>query len=189
MLARRGRPSPLDESARRARYVLCSVPLSRCAELCGLGRHEMIPGAIPSPFHQSLYESYLMLCDRGADFVRDLIVSDMRRALDIGATRLASELLLVLRRFLSVPRGAALPGGGAGRDRDRSRARRRRAPRGATRVERHVQRHVESRATRGPGAGPIERCDRSATVGGLSRVALRLGLRRAAFRVQRERAF
>ncbi|CAN2535777.1 hypothetical+protein [Methylocapsa aurea] len=82
------------------------IPLSRCAELCGLGPHEMIPGAIPSPFHQSLYESYLMLCDRGADFVRDLIVSDMRRALDIGATRLASELLLVLRRFLSVPRGA-----------------------------------------------------------------------------------
>ncbi|HEY8065504.1 MAG TPA: hypothetical protein VIF40_12395 [Methylosinus sp.] len=82
------------------------IPLSRCAELCGLGPHEMIPGAIPSPFHQSLYESYLMLCDRGADFVRDLIVSDMRRALDIGATRLAAELLLVLRRFLSVPRGA-----------------------------------------------------------------------------------
>jgi hypothetical protein len=82
------------------------IPLSRCAELCGLGPHEMIPGAIPSPFHQSLYESYLMLCDRGADFVRDLIVSDMRRALDIGAERLAAELLLVLRRFLSVPRGA-----------------------------------------------------------------------------------
>ncbi|MBG0808694.1 hypothetical protein IY145_04820 [Methylosinus sp. H3A] len=81
------------------------IPLSRCAELCGLGPHEMIPGAIPSPFHQSLYESYLMLCDRGADFVRDLIVCDMRRALDIGATRLAAELLLVLRRFLSVPRG------------------------------------------------------------------------------------
>jgi len=81
------------------------IPLSRCAELCGLGPHEMIPGAIPSPFHQSLYESYLMLCERGADFVRDLIVSDLRRALDIGATRLAAELLLVLRRFLSVPRG------------------------------------------------------------------------------------
>jgi hypothetical protein len=83
------------------------IPLSRCAELCGLGPDEMIPGAIPSPFHQSLYESYLMLCDdRGADFVRDLIVSDLRRALDIGATRLAAELLLVLRRFLSAPRGA-----------------------------------------------------------------------------------
>lgn len=82
------------------------IPLSHCAELCGLGPHEMIPGATPSPFHQSLYESYLMLCDRGADFVRDLIVSDMRRALDIGATHRAAELLLVLRRFLSVPRGA-----------------------------------------------------------------------------------
>ncbi|WP_198033135.1 hypothetical protein [Methylosinus sp. PW1] len=82
------------------------IPLSRCAELCGLAPHEMIPGATPSPFHQSLYESYLMLCDRGADFVRDLIVSDIRRALDIGATRRAAELLLVLRRFLSVPRGA-----------------------------------------------------------------------------------
>ncbi|WP_018266432.1 hypothetical protein [Methylosinus sp. LW4] len=82
------------------------IPLSRCAELCGLAPHEMIAGAAPSPFHQSLYESYLMLCDRGADFVRDLIVSDLRRALDIGATRLAAELLLVLRRFLSVPRGA-----------------------------------------------------------------------------------
>ena len=80
------------------------TPLSRCAALCGLAPHEMIPGAIPSPSHQSLYESYLMLCDRGADFVRDLIVADMRRALDIGATPLAAELLLVLRRFLSFPR-------------------------------------------------------------------------------------
>lgn len=93
---------PLDEPA----MSFALIPLSRCAALCGLGPHEMIDGATPSPFHQSLYESYLMLCDRGADFVRDLIVSDMRRALDIGATRLAAELLLVLRRFLAVPRGA-----------------------------------------------------------------------------------
>lgn len=83
------------------------ISLSRCAALCGLEPHELIPGAVRSPFHQSLYESYLMLCDRGADFVRDLIVADMRRALDLGARRRAAELLLVLRRFLSFPRGQA----------------------------------------------------------------------------------
>ncbi|WP_185966518.1 hypothetical protein [Methylosinus sporium] len=85
-------------------FALISIP--RCAELCGLEPHEAISGAVPSPSHQSLYESYLMLCDRGADFVRELVIADLRRALDLGAQRLAAELLLVLRRFLSAPRGA-----------------------------------------------------------------------------------
>ncbi|WP_201281750.1 hypothetical protein [Methylosinus sp. Ce-a6] len=139
------------------------IPLSRCAALCGLAPHEMLPGATPSPSHQSLYESYLMLCDRGADFVRDLIVADMRRALDLGARPLAAELFLVLRRFLSFPRGEP---------------RFRGAPPDAAAIEAALG-VVERLAVRRPPMGPdrharifslaplVGRCDGSAAVGGL----------------------
>ena len=48
----------------------------------------------------SLLESYQQNVWRGTDVVRELIVSDITDALDLGLVARAADLLLVLRRFL-----------------------------------------------------------------------------------------
>lgn len=80
-------------------YELMTV--TRCAELCGLGPEEIMLGVSPSATHDSLYDSYLLHRQRGWAGVRDMIVADLRMALDLGAKKHAADLLIVLRRFLS----------------------------------------------------------------------------------------
>lgn len=77
------------------------ISLAQCAECSGLSWSEILPGALLSARHHSLYASYLLLIRRGAEAVRNMIVADIRSALDLGASRRAADLLIVLRWFLS----------------------------------------------------------------------------------------
>lgn len=85
-------------------YELASV--AQCAELCGLGSEEIVLGVAPSAMHASLYQSYLLHSREGSEAVRDMIVADIRAALDLGDKKRAADLLIVLRRLLSERRGA-----------------------------------------------------------------------------------
>lgn len=84
------------------------IAVAQCADLCGLGPNEIVLGVTPSRMHNSLYESYMLHRAKGWEAVRDMIVADIRMALDLGAKKRAADLLIVLRRFLSEPRGAEL---------------------------------------------------------------------------------
>jgi hypothetical protein len=65
-----------------------------------LGSNEFMQDLLPCAAHASLYASYLLLRDRGWANVRDMIVADICGALDLGASRRATDLLMVLRMFL-----------------------------------------------------------------------------------------
>jgi hypothetical protein len=54
-----------------------------------------------SPKHKSLLLSYVFNLKRGPSAVREMIVADIRLAIDLGASKRAADLLLVLRAFLS----------------------------------------------------------------------------------------
>jgi hypothetical protein len=73
----------------------------QCEIFAGLAASEMILGAPVSSRHDSLLSSYLLNLKRGPEALRELIVSDIRASLDIGAEKLAADLLIVLRSFLS----------------------------------------------------------------------------------------
>lgn len=83
-------------------YELMTV--ARCAELCGLGPEEIVLGVSPSAMHDSLFDSYLLQRHLTWAGLRDMIVADLRMALDLGAKKRAADLLIVLRRFLSARR-------------------------------------------------------------------------------------
>lgn len=83
------------------------ITVSQCADLSGLRPQELVLGAVPSLIHQSLHDSYLLHRRRGWGFVCDLIVADIRGALDLGAKKLAADLLVVLRRLLFERRAEA----------------------------------------------------------------------------------
>jgi hypothetical protein len=50
---------------------------------------------------RSLLASYLLNLKRGPESVRDMMVSDLRCWLDLGAVQQAADLLIVLRQYLS----------------------------------------------------------------------------------------
>jgi hypothetical protein len=77
------------------------ITVDECAALSGLGPDEIWVGVTPSAFHESLHASYLLHQKRGWDAVRDMIVADIRSSIDLGASKLAADLLIVLRLFLS----------------------------------------------------------------------------------------
>ncbi len=77
------------------------LTFAQCANIAGLASHEMILGASPSRRHEALLVSYLLNLHRGPVAVREMIVSDLRGFLDLGARDCAGDLLLVLRLFLS----------------------------------------------------------------------------------------
>jgi hypothetical protein len=70
------------------------------AALCGLDSNQFMTDVSPSATRASLHASYLFLQNRGWATVRDLIVADIRAALDLGASKRATDLLVVLRTFL-----------------------------------------------------------------------------------------
>lgn len=76
------------------------VSLARCLEFSGLTWEELPPRVAPSTRCTSLYASYLLLLPIGSAVVRDRIVADIRLFLDLGASRRAADLLVVLRWFL-----------------------------------------------------------------------------------------
>ena len=77
------------------------ITLRRCAKLAGLNLDELVVGVAPAARHQALLQSYRLNMHRGPVAVRRMIVSDLLGYLDIGAHRLAADLFVVLRLFLS----------------------------------------------------------------------------------------
>jgi hypothetical protein len=74
---------------------------AQCAALSGLHSNEMLLGVSSTARHDSLYASYRLHDESGWQAVRDMIVADIRASLDLGASKQAADLLIVLRRFLS----------------------------------------------------------------------------------------
>jgi len=58
-------------------------------------------GAAPSPKHRARLSGYLLNLKWGKATIREMIVADIRAALDFGALDRAGDLLVVLRLFLS----------------------------------------------------------------------------------------
>lgn len=86
------------------------ITVTQCAALAGLASSEMVLGVTPSAKHHSLLASYLLNLGRGLVAVRTMIVSDLRSFLDLGASRRAADLLIVLRFFLSKhPEAGCIP--------------------------------------------------------------------------------
>ncbi len=81
--------------------VMPMITLKECAEFVVLEKAELFTGAALSTRHRSLLSSYLFNLKRGHVAVRKMIVSDIRAAIDLGASKYAADLLLVLRIFLS----------------------------------------------------------------------------------------
>ncbi len=77
------------------------ITLEECAKFAALEANELFTGAVLSRKHQSLLSSYLLNLKRGRCAVRKMIVSDIRAAIDLGASKYAADLVLVLRMFLS----------------------------------------------------------------------------------------
>ena len=84
--------------------------LRQLGSVTGLCPQEMIVGATESEIHRAVLASYLSNLWRGSEVVRDLIVADIRSALDLGVAERAADLLLVLRLFLTThPEAAQAP--------------------------------------------------------------------------------
>ena len=77
------------------------ITLEECAQFAALETNELFTGAVLSTRHQSLLSTYRMNLERGPVAVRKMIVSDIRAAIDLGASKRAADLVLVLRLFLS----------------------------------------------------------------------------------------
>lgn len=77
------------------------IPLKECAEFAELDSSELVTGSVLSAKHRSLLSSYLLNLKRGPSAVRGMIVRDIRMAIDLGASKFAADLVLVLRMFLS----------------------------------------------------------------------------------------
>jgi hypothetical protein len=77
------------------------ITLEECAEFAALETSELFTGAVLSARHRSLLSSYLFNLHHGPVAVRKMIVWDIRAAIDLGASKYAADLVLVLRLFLS----------------------------------------------------------------------------------------
>lgn len=63
------------------------IATAHYAVLCGLSSDEITVGVTPGPMHVSLLASYLLLHERGWEAIRNMIVADIRGALDLGALK------------------------------------------------------------------------------------------------------
>jgi hypothetical protein len=73
------------------------ISVSRCIALSGLAGDEIVLGVTRAKRHDELYEDYLRTPGKRSAALRDRIVGDIRASLNIGATRLAADLFIVLR--------------------------------------------------------------------------------------------
>ena len=67
----------------------------------GLRSEEIIVGAAETEALRATLSSYLSNLWRGPEVVRELIVADIRTALDLGVQDRAGDLFLILRLFLT----------------------------------------------------------------------------------------
>jgi hypothetical protein len=81
--------------------VIPMIILEECAEFAALQTNELFTGAVLSAKHRSLLSSYLLNLKRGPIGVRKMIVADIRMAIDLGASKHAADLILVLRMYLA----------------------------------------------------------------------------------------
>jgi hypothetical protein len=77
------------------------ISVSLCIALSGLDANEVVLGVTPTKRHDELYENYLFKLGKRYDALAGRIVGDIRASLDLGATRLAADLLIVLRLALA----------------------------------------------------------------------------------------
>lgn len=77
------------------------ITMEQCKIFSGLLSNEMVVGPAPSPKHRARLTGYLLNLKWGEATVREMIVADIRAALDLGALNRAADLLVVLRLFLS----------------------------------------------------------------------------------------
>jgi len=77
------------------------ITMEQCKIFSGLLSNEMVVGPAPSPKHRARLTGYLLNLKWGQATVREMIVADIRVALDLGALNRAADLLVVLRLFLS----------------------------------------------------------------------------------------
>ncbi len=77
------------------------IGLTRCAGIAGLTSDEIFLGMREADRHRRLLFGYLANLHRGRRAVRNMIVADLRRFVDLGAEARAADLLVVLRLFLS----------------------------------------------------------------------------------------
>ena len=75
--------------------------MRQCATCDGLHYGDMLPEAALSARHCQLLSSYLANMQRGAPAVRDMMIDDVLRFQELGATKYADDLHMVLRCFLS----------------------------------------------------------------------------------------
>lgn len=90
------------------------ISVSQCIALSGLGVNEVILGVTPTKRHDQLCESYLLIPGGRYDVLRDRIVGDIRASLELGARRLAADLLIVLRLAFARRPNSARQGGRRG---------------------------------------------------------------------------
>jgi hypothetical protein len=74
--------------------------LQQCASIAGLSSHEVILGLTPTARHETLLRSYVSITTLSRAALCGLIVADLRKFLDLGATRQAGDRFIVLRWFL-----------------------------------------------------------------------------------------
>ena len=77
------------------------LTMEQCRIFSRLVSNEMVMGAAPSPMHRAWLSGYLLNLKWGQATVREMIVADIRAALDLGALDRAGDLPVVLRLFLS----------------------------------------------------------------------------------------
>ncbi len=77
------------------------MTMEQCKIFSGLVSNEMVMGPAPSPKHRARLSGYLLNLKWGKATIREMIVADIRAALDFGALDRAGDLLVVLRLFLS----------------------------------------------------------------------------------------
>ncbi len=85
------------------------ITLEQCARFANLEPHEILAGVSPETRHDALLQSYMFNIGRGEAVVREMMVADLRRFLDLGARARAADALVVLRLFLTLfPRARAV---------------------------------------------------------------------------------
>ena len=72
------------------------ITMEQCKIFSGLLSYEMVVGPAPSPKHRARLTGYLLNLKWGQATVREMIVADIRVALDLGALNRAADLLVVI---------------------------------------------------------------------------------------------
>ena len=86
---------------RESKMTADMISISRCIALSGLATDEALLGVTPVKRHADLRQSYMFRVGDGRAAMRERMIRDIRASLDLGATRLAADLFVVLRMTLA----------------------------------------------------------------------------------------